>query len=260
MAVICKVCASNMRPAFRHAVLRKYDVQYSQCQTCGFLQSENPYWLEEAYSHAVAAADTGLMQRNLHLLNASSVVFWRMFRGEGKFLDAAGGYGIFTRLMRDVGFDYYWSDRYADNLLARGFEAGPNGGPYRAISAFEVLEHVLDPLAFLGSLMSMGARTLLVSTELFLGDYPNPDQWWYYAFETGQHISFYRRTTLAMIGQKLGLTLQSAGNIHMWTDRPVSALQFRLMTHPKSAALLSWIPRLQLKSRVWSDHLERLKS
>jgi methyltransferase family protein len=249
-----------MRPAFRRTLLRKYDVQYSQCQSCGFLQSESPYWLEEAYSNAIAAADTGLMQRNLYLLKAASVVFWRLFHGEGKFLDAAGGYGIFTRLMRDVGFDYYWSDPYTENLVARGFEGGAQGAPYCAISAFEVLEHVQDPMAFLASLTSMGAKTLLVSTELFVGNYPDPDEWWYYAFDTGQHISFYRRTTMELIGQKLGLNFLSQGSLHMWTDRPVSALQFRLMTHPKSAALLSWIPRLQLKSRVWSDHLGQLKS
>jgi len=254
------VCASVMRPAFRHTILQKYDVQYSQCQTCGFLQTETPFWLEEAYSNAIAAADTGLMQRNLQLARASSVVLWRLFRGKGRFLDAAGGYGIFTRLMRDVGFDYYWSDSHAENLVARGFQATPDDGPYSAISAFEVLEHVLDPLAFLADLVATGAKTILISTELFSGEFPDPEQWWYYAFETGQHISFYRRTTLAAIGEKLGLTLHSAGNIHMWTDRQVSALQFRLMTHPKSAALLSWIPRSRLKSRVWSDHLDQLKS
>ncbi len=38
------------------------------------------------------------------------------------FLDYAGGYGVFTRLMRDIGFDFYWHDPYTQNLFANGFE------------------------------------------------------------------------------------------------------------------------------------------
>jgi hypothetical protein len=49
-----------MRSAFRHTVLRKYDVQYFQCGGCGFLQTETPYWLDEAYSSAIVTADTGI--------------------------------------------------------------------------------------------------------------------------------------------------------------------------------------------------------
>jgi hypothetical protein len=250
-----------MRIAFRHSLMRRYDVQYFQCNDCGFLQTEHPYWLAEAYSSAIATADTGILQRNLYLSNVAAIVFWRMFRGRGKYLDAAGGYGIFTRLMRDVGFDYYWSDPYAQNLVARGFEGGADDGPYVAVSAFEVLEHLPDPVAFLSELMtSTSARTFLISTELFTGDYPSPENWWYYSFDTGQHISFFRRSTLALIGRKLGLSLYSRGSIHMWTDRRIASLQFGLVTRPRIAALLSWAPRRFLKSRIWSDHQHQLGS
>ncbi|MBK7438832.1 MAG: hypothetical protein IPK94_03535 [Saprospiraceae bacterium] len=47
--------------------------------------------------------------------------------------------------MRDYGFDYYWSDNYCQNLLARGFEAKQNEY-FDAITAFELFEHILNPL------------------------------------------------------------------------------------------------------------------
>jgi hypothetical protein len=259
--VICRVCGGEMRGVFRHSLLRKYDVQYLQCDACGLLQTETPYWLDEAYSSAIVSADTGIMQRNIYLSKMAAAVLWRLFRGRGQFLDAAGGYGLFTRLMRDFGLDYYWSDPHAENLVARGFEGGAERGPYAAVTAFEVLEHVVDPVGFLADLMhDMGARTLLISTELFNGVAPAPAAWWYYGFDTGQHISFYRRSTLEAIARKLGLRLYSSRTIHLWTDRRLSALEFRLMTDPRLAGVLSWPARLRLRSKVWPDHHLLLKS
>lgn len=250
-----------MRAVFRHRVLGKYDVQYFQCGTCGLLQTETPYWLDEAYSSAIVSADTGIMQRNVYLSRMAAGVLWRLFRGRGRFLDAAGGYGLFTRLMRDIGFDYYWSDPHAENLVARGFEGSALMAPYAAVTAFEVLEHVVDPVAFLADLMQEAqTRTVLVSTELFTGAAPEPTSWWYYTFNTGQHVSFYRRSTLDVIATKLGLALYSSRTIHLWTDRRLSPAAFRLMTQPRLAALCAWPARLRLRSRTWADHHSLLKS
>ena len=54
----------------------------------------------------------------------------------------AGGYGIFTRMMRDIGFDFYWLDKYADNLLTNGFEYNKKiHKKIEAITSFESFEH-----------------------------------------------------------------------------------------------------------------------
>ena len=55
----CKVCGKPTAPLFKKLVLRKYDVQYHQCPSCGFIQTEEPYWLEEAYSSAISDLDLG---------------------------------------------------------------------------------------------------------------------------------------------------------------------------------------------------------
>ena len=59
--VSCKICGMSSLFFERAQVLRKYRVQYFRCQHCGFIQTEEPYWLEEAYTTAIAMQDVGIM-------------------------------------------------------------------------------------------------------------------------------------------------------------------------------------------------------
>lgn len=252
----CRICSSSTRLAFTHEILSKYDCKYYFCDTCGGLQTEEPFWLDEAYTSPVAAADTGILLRNLLLARVTSVVLYFLFDRRGRYLDAAGGYGIFTRLMRDIGFDYYWTDKYSPNLTAQGFEAdvGP-GGPYTAVTAFEVMEHLPDPIAFVAELLeNSGTDTIIFTTELFKGEPPAPNAWWYYTFATGQHITFYQKSTLEVIGKRFGLQFYSSGLLHIWTRAKVNPLALRVLSTLPVASLLTVLPRLGLKSRIWSDH------
>jgi len=250
----CRICGASVHAQFRHLLLEKHEVQYFQCDACGLLQTEDPYWLAEAYEHAIATRDTGLVTRNLQLADMSACILWRLYGRRGKFLDAGGGYGLFTRLMRDIGFDYYWWDEHAENLLARGFEGSPQSGPYLAVSAFEVLEHLSDPVGWLRNLREQtGCSTFITSTELFSGPPPAPDQWWYYAFDTGQHITFFCRSALQALADKLGLRLYSHRHLHIFTCERLSSLQFALMSRRRWSRLLSKVPKARLSSRVWPD-------
>jgi hypothetical protein len=257
--VDCRVCHHSSSFVFSHEIIKKYNIAYYYCDTCGFLQTEEPYWLGEAYVSAIAAADTGLVQRNLYLSRIASTLLFFIFDRQGKYLDVAGGYGMLTRLMRDIGFDFYWSDRYCQNFLARGFEAVADT-PFTAITAFEVLEHVPDPLAFvIESLAQANTRTMIFSTELFEVAPPKPESWWYYAFETGQHISFYQRRTLDYIATKLGLNCYSNGSIHLFTDKIIAPLVYRLLTHPVIGRALSWITKRSMESKIMTDHLDIMR-
>ncbi|MDM9385349.1 methyltransferase domain-containing protein [Chlorogloeopsis sp. ULAP01] len=87
-----------------------------------------------------------------------------MFNGKGKFLDVSGGYGLLTRLMRDIGFDCYTTDKYCQNLFAKAFEP-TDKFEADALFAFEVLEHIENPLKFLSKIfMKSGCKTLIFST------------------------------------------------------------------------------------------------
>ena len=109
----CKICSKENKVIFSGEILKKYKVDYFYCDTCKFLQTEEPYWLNEAYKYPINIYDTGYMFRNIYYSKRLTILLSVMFSKNGSFLDYAGGYGVFVRLMRDNGFDFY------NNLLTQ---------------------------------------------------------------------------------------------------------------------------------------------
>lgn len=212
--ITCRLCAEQAHLLFKTLVLRKYDVGYYECGRCRLIQTEDPYWLEEAYARPINAEDTGLLVRNTTFADRVSVLLFSLLGPQGRYLDYAGGYGVFTRMMRDKGFDYCWTDRYTQNLLAKGFEHKPDER-IDALTAFEVLEHFVNPVDELRK-MSAISDVLIVSTELAPERTPAAGEWWYYGHEHGQHIAFFRQSSLQELAKRLGLRCWSNGrNLHL---------------------------------------------
>lgn len=253
----CPICTGRMKQCFSEQVLGKYQAHYVVCDLCGFLRAQDPHWLDEAYTSAIAAADTGLVMRNLAIASKlSGVLYWLLRdRGEGLYLDSAGGYGMLTRLMRDFGFDFYWADRYCDNHLAPGFGYKPEMGPCNAVTAIEVFEHLTDPATFIKETLAFsGAKTLIFTTELYADEPPAPDSWWYYTFATGQHIGFFQRRTLKTLGERLGLRFFSANGIHIFSEHQIDESKLRFVTGRWLSRVAPWWVRRRLGSKTFSDH------
>jgi hypothetical protein len=256
----CPICSAGMRQAFEAQVLFKYSALYDVCEKCGFLRAQQPHWLEEAYSSAIASADTGLVMRNVSLaFKVASTLYWVFGeRGDGQYHDSAGGYGILTRIMRDLGFNFYWSDAYCENLMARGFEYSPAVGDCEAVTAMEVMEHLTDPLTYVeNTLKESGADSLIFTTELYEGAPPTAD-WWYYAFSTGQHIGFFRQSTLEILGRRLGLQFISANGLHILSRRQLSESKFFWASRPWVSKGSAVFIRRRFGSKTMSDHLKML--
>ena len=246
----CKLCQGSSRFIFQSKILSKYDVSYYVCGQCGFLFTEEPYWLEEAYTEAINRSDTGIVARNLCLRNVASVFLWRLFDHRGRFLDYAGGYGLFVRLMRDVGFDFYWEDKHCQNLFARGFEGAD--GNYELVTAFECFEHFDDPVQELNRIFGK-SDSLLFTTDILPNPIPQPESWWYYGLEHGQHISFYSIQSLRRLAESRGLNFYSNGaNIHMLTKQRIHHTYFKFLC--RLGSLSTKLVQLATKSKVWSDH------
>ena len=224
----CKVCGEEAEIKFAAKVLAKYDAEYFFCSNCKFLFAGNPFWLEEAYREPINLSDTGLLKRNQYFACLVTVIIFFFFNKKGKFLDFDGGYGVFTRLMRDNGFDFYWNDPYCKNLLAAGFESDINSGSkIELLTAFEVFEHFTDP-AEINKLLAI-CRNIIFSTRLLPKPLPEPGTYWYYGFEHGQHISFYSTETLQYIAKKNNLYFYSERGLHIFTKKRISKIKLYVL-------------------------------
>lgn len=250
----CKICSSQS-PLFAFSmIINKYRVAYFRCAVCGFVQTEEPYWLNEAYSNAINRSDIGLVSRNLALAKISKAIICTFFNQNGRFLDYAGGCGLFVRIMRDYGLDFYWYDKYCNNLFAKGFEAEINGGRFEVVSAFEVFEHLVNPMDDIREMLAF-TRNILFTTELLPADAPKPDEWWYYGLDHGQHISFYTLKSLSIIADNLSLNLYSNGaSIHLLTSKKISPILFNIVSMYKVASLFNIA--FNKKSRIPEDYLK----
>ncbi|MGI8637484.1 MAG: hypothetical protein ACR2KZ_18970 [Segetibacter sp.] len=107
---------------FNKLIFHRHDVKYYQCESCGFIQTEEPFWLDEAYSSAITTLDLGLLQRNLLLVPITSAIILQFFNPSSSFVDYGGGYGVFTRMMRDKGFNFYRQDPHCENIFSKQFD------------------------------------------------------------------------------------------------------------------------------------------
>lgn len=243
----CLLCSHDGNEIFRGKVLNKYDVRYFQCPVCALIYTENPYWIEESYDSSITIYDTGIMLRNISCSIDAHTILKIMFHGKTiEALDYGGGYGIFVRLMRDLGYKFEWFDKYSENLVSRGFEADMDvAGDYDIMTAFEVFEHLPDPLTEIEAMLGK-CDAILFSTLLYddAYSYPGLDEWWYYVPEEGQHIVFYSKVTLKWIAERFSINYYAINDsLHIFSKKKldINRIKRRINTRPgKVLSLLEW--------------------
>jgi len=204
-SAVCRLCHGPLAETFTAEVLGRYQVRYLKCANCHSMQTEAPYWLDEAYGENLSSLDTGAAQRSLRNLAASYAVA-RVFAVRN-MLDLGGGDGLLCRLLRDTGLNCYVKDRYAVPRYAQGFDQ-PDFDVPDMVTAFEVFEHLPHPAEDLNAFFATHPRVVLVSTEVYSGQGPD---WWYVSAASGQHVFFYSREALKLIGQNFGYRVVLSG-------------------------------------------------
>jgi hypothetical protein len=250
---LCKICSHSSYVRFNALILNKYDVQYYSCDYCGFIQTESPYWLEEAYSSAIALSDIGLIGRNIKLASFCSAIIPLYYDPQGVFLDYGGGNGMFVRMMRDKGFDFRWMDKYSENQFAKGFEA-PTEQKYSLVTAFELFEHLPQPLESIGEMFGY-SDTIILSTRLLPNWGIAPEDWWYFATDSGQHVSLYSKESLELIAKIFNVQLSSNGiSIHILSRHSIPPILLKALSFSPFAAAVSRVINIGRKSLLEDDY------
>jgi hypothetical protein len=259
----CRLCAhAPLEPTCVQRVLGRHDVRYFHCRACDLMQTEPPYWLDEAYQSS--ALDTGAIQRTRNNADLARAVATLINVRPGEpCLDFGAGPGILVRALRDAGFDFRWHDRYATNLFAEGFESSTDQR-YRLVTAFEVWEHLPDVAPALETFFAPRHDFLLISTFLHRGGHR--DGWWYYVPEGGQHVAFYSAKTMGYVGERYAYEAIATPRYTLFRRHDVELapwrqkLVTRLLSGAKPTAnsrllrpLLALAPKHP--SLTWSDHL-----
>lgn len=241
--MFCKICNSKSTQLFSQKthVLNKYPIHYYQCSECQFIQTEEPFWLSEAYESAITSLDLGLVNRNFTFSKIVASLIASFFDRKKEYLDYGGGYGMLVRIMRDRGFHFYRYDTYCENIFAKNFDdTDTQSSTYELLTAFEVFEHLMDPVSELEKMLSL-SDSIFFSTELQpTSSIHSSEDWWYFTPETGQHIALYSAKSLELLAHKFGCNFYTNNrNLHLITRKKINPLLFKLVTKYRVSALHS---------------------
>ncbi len=224
----CKICNYKMDKTFEEVIMHKYKIAYFSCKKCGFINTENPYWLKEAYINPINLSDTGLVARNLIISSKVSNFIYFYNKHFISYLDYGGGNGLFVRLMRDIGINFKWTDEFQENIHAKTFEVEKNK-KYDFVTLLEVIEHIHNPKKFINELINnYSPKVIYISTGIYKKNIPKKD-WWYYSFNTGQHLSFFQNKTLKILANSINYNYYSVGSIHIFSKIRINKIALFLL-------------------------------
>ena len=180
---------------------------YSKCGGCESVQIESPDWLESAHSSAISKLDTGLVSRCISASRFIGAFLFYEKQTNSTGFDWGAGTGLLTRLLRDQGFYTSSYDKYADSVHSVGFQVDDIeiNSASTFLLAIECIEHLVNPLETLET--PLGKKQYFIFTTDIIGT-PPPDPasktWWYFAPETGQHVTFLSRAGVLKLTKRLG--------------------------------------------------------
>ena len=199
---LCPLCGSRGEHFYYYSRQKR---DFYLCPLCRLLYQETSSLPDEEeerarYSlHRNSEEDKGYVEW-LERFISRAVLPW--FRG-GSILDfGSGPEPVLSRLLAGQGRDVYSYDKYFS-------PSWPGDRTFSFVILSEVLEHLADPLKEfrrIASLTEKNGRIVLQTSFLRFFNKEWFGSWWYK--EDVTHIRFYSASSLIMLGQQSGWTLE----------------------------------------------------
>lgn len=248
----CPICECASAHFGVCLILKAYEAEYRRCVQCGAVFAANPHWLAEAYQEAIARSDVGLVGRNVQNSRTTTRLLRVLFPHARSYVDFGAGNGMFVRMMRDAGFAFSYYDLYGPNIFAQGFASELNGESHFDVgTAYEVLEHLRRPADELAPLAD-SCDAIFATTIVLPEPPPRLDTWWYYALDTGQHVTLYTERSLDELASRLDLCRTSVAGFHVFSRRRISSLVLRALVDRRLGFAITGLCRR--KSLLGSDY------
>lgn len=179
----------------------------------------------------------------------------------GRWLDVGCANGVFVAAAREAGMDAEGIEMAAPAVeeaqkaslpvSQATIEQHDPGYLYDTITAFDVLEHVLDPMAFLRAahrlLVPGGSLAIAVPNQASLSCRLMGPRWYFYIPE--EHLHYYNPSTMRKLAARCGFESKRCTTAYKYLTFSYSLLQFREY-NPWIYKLLSLLARLLPKSAL----------
>jgi 2-polyprenyl-3-methyl-5-hydroxy-6-metoxy-1,4-benzoquinol methylase len=216
-AIACRLCGAESKYYGRQTVIGKYRVAYYECTACGSLETENPYWLDEAYRVEGLGLDVGACQRCLDLsLEVAAGLSVLGIGAEAACLDYGAGLGLFSRLMRDRGWNFFAYDKFIAPFFMDRFRGTLAEKKWTVLTAFEVFEHLVSPAEEIAGLLRADPDLFFFTTQTWRGQGLD---WWYIVPQGGQHVFFYSEKALHALAEKNGYVLMQLAGVKLFVHQ-----------------------------------------
>lgn len=239
--ITCPVC-DQTQFTFRFT---KKERDFWRCDACGLIKQHplpTPEALEAYYdqSYAQGMYESFAAATQMKELTATSRMkqILRHVPMQGSWLDVGCANGVFVKVAREQGVDAVGVE-LSENAVARAQADGlpvtqgtlSDYAPQRrfdCITAFDVLEHVIDPVSFLNEIRSRLTRDGYAILTL-----PNLNSWpaklmgknWYF-YIPEEHLHYFGPANLRLLAEKCGLQCISIQSTYKPLTINYSLIQF----------------------------------
>lgn len=218
----CKICDSPADEVFKKQVLFKYDVAYFRCKACGFVFTEEPYWLDEAYGkYPVSPYDVSSPSRAMMHVRTVERFMRKWVSPDAICVDYGGGTGMLSRLLRDRGYNFYRFDPHCENIYMPYFDWSQQDQRQKVgfVTSLEVFEHFVEPVAEVKKVTDL-SDLILFSTGI--APEWELEKWFYLIPECGQHVALWSKQSLEKVARMFGMHFYTNGiNLHVFSRTPL---------------------------------------